>query len=78
MSGVTVYGAKVEGWQVDLGLSWVELHPEPGPTMRNGIQYGVTLSTVASVLRGQSLLLASEQWACSLGRRHGAQLWVTG
>ena len=34
MSGVTVYGAKVEGWQVDLGLSWVELdHPAEKPAV---------------------------------------------
>ena len=34
MSGVTVYGAKVEGWQVDLGLSWVELdHPTEKPAV---------------------------------------------
>lgn len=64
-------------------MSWItllksqQLHPEPGPTVRNGIQCGVTLPTAASVLRGQSRLLASEQWASSLGRPHGAHLWVT-
>lgn len=33
-----------------------QLHPEPGPAMRSGVQYGVILAIPASILRGQSPL----------------------